>query len=421
MPINHFTSFSGFPVRPTSRRYPLTALEVASGYVLGKDPQAAPLPNNVREAPITTFEEEVREALLHPPCGVAFSGGRDSSAVLAVAATVARRDGLPLPIPITLRFPESAESDESEWQEHLVRHLELEDWLRLEFTHELDCVGPVATAGLRRHGLLWPANAHFLIPPLESVSGGALLTGDGGDFAFETQRWAARLLALLQRQARPTPRDVLRLGFVLSPPRIRSAVLQWSHPQPVTCTWLQPDALRAIGVALRSDMARAPLRLDARVDWSWRLRPVQMGLAALDLLAADARVTLVHPFNAPRFRASLMRAARRERRFADRTEVMRWLFSDVLPDDVCARPTKGTFGDVFWNRHSRAFAEEWDGEGADSELVNVDVLRELWRSPEARKHFRSCTQLQAAWLVRHARRNGSDGDRVEQPASRLVD
>ena len=39
-------------------------------------------------------------------------------------------------------------------------------------TDELDSVGPVAQAVLRRHGPLWPFNAHFHMPLLERASGG---------------------------------------------------------------------------------------------------------------------------------------------------------------------------------------------------------------------------------------------------------
>jgi len=49
------------------------------------------------------------------------------------------------------------------------------------------------------------------------------------------------------------------------------------------------------------------------------------------------------------------------------------------------------------------------------ELVDIEALRALWLSSEARDHFRSCTQLQAAWLARHAGANGiSAPERVEE-------
>jgi asparagine synthase len=404
-------------VRTTASDFPLTPLEVASGFIFGEDLQTPNLPKVETRAPVAVFEAAVRDALCRAPCGVAFSGGRDSSAVLASAVVVARREGLPLPIPITLRFPESAESDETSWQEEVIGHFGLEEWIRLEIRAELDCVGPVATAALQRHGLYWPANAHALIPQMELVPGGSLLTGNGGDIAFEPPPWATRPLAVIGREARPTPRDILRFGFALSPPRVRLAALRRRQWDPLPCPWLQPDALRAVEDLSRMEAARQPMRLDKRLSWAWRLRPIQMGLAAFDLFAADFDVKVVHPFHSPSFLASLARTARTFR-LADRTEAMHMLFSDFLPHAVRARETKAAFTDVFWHRHSRAFAGGWEGEGADPALVKVDVLRDLWRSPEGREHFRSCTQLQASWLAGNVQ-NRSNGDRVEQPVGRL--
>ncbi len=140
----------------------LSPLELASGLVLGTVSELD-LPAE-RTDPRAAMERGLLEPLRRGPCLVSFSGGRDSSAVLAVATSVARREGLPLPIPATLRFPGAKDSAESEWQESVVAHLGLQDWIRLETTDELDCVGPVASASLARHGLLWPSNAHFHAP-----------------------------------------------------------------------------------------------------------------------------------------------------------------------------------------------------------------------------------------------------------------
>jgi hypothetical protein len=66
---------------------------------------------------------------------------------------VARREGLPEPIPATLRFPEASDTDEDDWQEQVVRRLGCGDWTRLEFTDELDLVGPVARRVTATEGL----------------------------------------------------------------------------------------------------------------------------------------------------------------------------------------------------------------------------------------------------------------------------
>ena len=107
---------------------------------------------------------------------MAFSGGRDSSVVLAIATHVARRDGLPEPVPITRTFPGIDEAEESVWQEHVVRHLGLGDWQRLVLHDEVDAVGPLRAARLREHGVLWPPNLAADVPMADVVRGGSCST-----------------------------------------------------------------------------------------------------------------------------------------------------------------------------------------------------------------------------------------------------
>src|SRR5687767_11444455 len=94
----------------------------------------------------TTGVREVLEELLVPalsrtPCLVAFSGGRDSSALLAMATRVARRARLEPPVPITLRLKKHPRTWESEWQEETVRYLGLDDWEIISLDYELDTLG----------------------------------------------------------------------------------------------------------------------------------------------------------------------------------------------------------------------------------------------------------------------------------------
>ena len=85
-------------------------------------------------SPREALERAILPALLRPPCLVSFSGGRDSAAVLAVATALARREGLPAPIPATNVFPAADDSDETAWQELIVRHLGLSEWVRTRAT-----------------------------------------------------------------------------------------------------------------------------------------------------------------------------------------------------------------------------------------------------------------------------------------------
>lgn len=133
----------------------------------------------------------VRPALLRQPCVVSFSGGRDSSAVLAVAVRLARREGLALPVPVTMRFADAEDTHESDWQELVIRHLGLKEWVRLDLTDELDLLGPISTDVLLRHGLLWPPNSFAHLVILREAPGGSLLTGLDGDGVFGNWRYRA--------------------------------------------------------------------------------------------------------------------------------------------------------------------------------------------------------------------------------------
>ena len=83
----------------------------------------------------------------------------------------------------------------------------------------------------------------------------------------------------------------------------------------------------------------------------------------------------------------------------DRTAVMRLLASDLLPDAVIARTTKASFGGTYWGWQTREFADAWSGRGVDTDLVDPDVLRKLWRSDT--HNPLSSALIQAAWLADH--------------------
>ena len=101
----------------------LSALE--SGLSLALDPlhpvASAKVPQPSSTARIA-LESILLDAVSDPPCYVLFSGGRDSSAVLAVAAHVARREGLPDPIPVTAIHPAASKTDETPWQAMVLDH-----------------------------------------------------------------------------------------------------------------------------------------------------------------------------------------------------------------------------------------------------------------------------------------------------------
>jgi asparagine synthetase B (glutamine-hydrolysing) len=389
--------------------YRLSPLEIASGLVLGSAAERGALPDLPGGTTLrSALEDAVRPALERPPCLVSFSGGRDSSTVLAVAANLARREGLAMPVPVTNRFPLSARAEEREWQERVLAHLRLDDWVRIASVDELDCVGPVAVGVLRRHGLLWPFNVHFHVPLLRAAAGGSLLTGIGGDEALSESSWA-RALAVLSGRALPRPRDALRLGLALAPPVVRRPMMRRRIPR--LWTWLTPAAEDALRETLAAEAAAEPLRWTSRFRRLHRFRSLSVGTASLALLAADVGVEIVHPFHEPGFIAALA-GLPPGKRFATRDEAMRVLAGDLLPADVLLRRTKASFDDVFWGGHSRALLAHWHGDAVDRAVVDPERLRETWSS--ARPDARCFTLLQSVWLALDAGEGESVGHELEQ-------
>lgn len=387
--------------------YQLAPLEVATGLVLGVDPKLKNLDGRAiaTDSPLRAFESAVLPALRRPPCLVSFSGGRDSSAVLAVATATARRNGLPLPIPATNLFPGAAPTDESEWQQRVVSHLGLEDWVRLEHDDELDCIGPVATNVLRRHGLVFPFNAHFHVPLLRLAAGGSVLTGIGGDEALSPSSWS-RVVAVLRGRVRPEPRDILRVGFALSPQVVRRPILRRCQLGPAYA-WLKPEGRRGFIGDLAAQAATEPLTWAAHVDWVRRMRYLRIGLGSLRLLASDDGVQISHPFLDRGF-ANALAAMPRDERFSSRTAAMHALFGKLLPTEILERSSKTEFDEAFWGKASRAFAAAWDGKGVDEELVDAEALAVEWASPEPDP--RSFLLTQSVWLAQEQR----SSNRVEQ-------
>ena len=370
-----------------------TRCEIACGLVINVEPEAPRLTRGLRPHPRAAIEEVIRGALAHPPCVVSFSGGRDSSAVLAVAAAIARREGLPLPVPATHRFPGAPATREDGWQETVVRHLDLPDWERLTATDALDSVGPVARAVLRRHGVLWPFNAHFHVPLLDLAAGGSLLTGIGGDELFGSQRWAIALSVLTGRR-RPAPRHLRALALALAPRPARRRVLNRRHQ--IRWPWLHQHVESSINRQRVAWQVRTPLRWPAALDWWWRSRHRVVLSETCELLANDAGTRLAQPF----LERSVLEAAAAHygaRGPVNRTEAMRELFADVLPASVVARRTKATFDEAFFSDHSRAFAAAWTGGGIDDALINADRLAAVWHS--CHPDPRSFSLLQSAWLA----------------------
>jgi asparagine synthase (glutamine-hydrolysing) len=324
---------------------------------------------------------------------VSFSGGRDSSLILALAVDVARREGLPLPVPVTVRPAGDADPEEAGWQELVVSDLGIDDWVRTEIGEELDCVGLEAQRVLLRHGVLWPANVHFHLPQLNQAAGGSVLTGVGGDEVFSSSGWA-RVLLVLGGGARPEPRDALRLGAALAPAAVRKRVL--ATRSGVELDWLRPAAQREVIDEVAGEAATEPVRWRQRFEWLLGLSYLGVGIRSLDILSSDWDVEMHHPFLDPVFVGSLT-SLPRARRFSDRTEALATFFGDLLPGGLESRSSKAVFTETLWGAPSRALVAAWDGSGVDPEIVDVDALRRRWQVDGA---IGPHSLLQSIWLDR---------------------
>jgi Asparagine synthase len=377
---------------------PLTPLDVASGMVLGLDETIAPLePGTWASArgPLDAMAASILPGLRRPPCMVSFSGGRDSSAILAVACRLARQEGLALPVPATIHFSGAPDADESDWQEQLLKELGVTDWWRDTVTHELELLGTMATTQLRRYGVRYPPNTHFHQPIIEAARGGSLITGAGGDELLSPHEWA-RVSAVVARAASPRPKDILRLAVAYGPSRMRGFVL--AHRSVYDTPWLTKTAFHRLRAEGASWLAGQPVRFDDHLRrWWWRSRYLHAGQSSLELHAMDADVKVISPFMDPGV-LDAVAGARLGVGFESRTDAMRWMFGDLLPERVLARKTKAGFDDPLDGPMTREFIERWSGDGGfDPELVDVEALRRQWRAGPA--DIRSLCLLQSAWLA----------------------
>lgn len=370
----------------------LTNLEVASGVVCNTEKYRWKA-SSLGASPVVALNGVLRPLLERPPFVVAFSGGRDSSVLLAAAARLASIEGLPPPAAVTAFLAGDSDSDERAWQELVIRSLGITDWERFDAGTDLDLLGPFACEALRRHGLFWPAPAYALIPLLRAARGGALVSGEGGDEIFGW--WPlAKLRSAVAARRRPSRRSILDLAVRSLPYAARYEIaLRSVTPYQ---TWLQPEALEAQRAALGAERAAQPLSWPNYLAQQATSRDLRLTVRTLEAFGAAEGAQFVAPFLSDSFVASLARFGGRVG-LGDRSAVMTAAFSDLLPREVLTRVSKASFGRVFWGPQSRQFAAQWSGKGLSTSLVRVEDLRHAWLS--RLPVYGSAVPLHAAWLA----------------------
>lgn len=388
-------------------------LELLAGVFMGFDPPQTTLSAQLAQCgphatPRSMFEEIVLKGLRRPPCVIGFSGGRDSSAVLAVAVHIARREALPLPVPFTELYPGAPSTHEEDWQEQVVRHLGVKDWERRVFDGEFDAVGASAQQFMLKHGVTL---GHLQKSELMfgRARGGSYLDGEGGDEVFGFRR-ATVLRRLVHNPMILTRRDARSwLRFHLARQEARREHWRQHHgPRLENRRWLKPLLFDQVLRALCDEFAAEPLSARASLWQHLSKRRVVTFRHNRQVLAKDEHdCQYIQPFLEPEFVAAWARHSR-FLGMLNRTACMRDVFSDLLPETVLGRSTKATFNTVFLGRETKAFAEAWTGVGIDPELVEVESLRQEWLSDWPSNLTSGL--LQRAWLAAHTT------SRVQAPA-----
>ncbi|UFU02401.1 asparagine synthase C-terminal domain-containing protein [Ruania suaedae] len=382
----------------------LTARERAVAAPLG----AMPPSREVRRADgrLSTraaLEQAVAGALGAGPCYVLFSGGRDSSLVLALATRAARLVGAPLPIPVTAVYPGDERADESSWQALVLGHLGLTERIVLPVTDQRSTLGDLATRHLRRRGLVWPEAVHTQPLFFEQLDPGTILTGEGGDIFVEGRRITPLHLLVHGGRRRPSGALVRAAAMSLAPGALlrRQVRRRWADPD--LLPWLRPAAREIL--AADEAALRGPLRWDASCWADFDQRATRLGLDNAVVSAAEYGLRMRHPLA----EAPVVGALAREGGawgFRGRTSLFRRLGSDLLPDEVLARRSKAAFNSSRWGERERAFAREFQPGGFDPDFVDEERLRAEWLSP--RPHPASFFLAQMAWLHQAGVGPGSD-------------
>lgn len=373
----------------------LTPVETTVGFPLDGRARSPRVAEHACLGPLEALAGAVERTIAYSPPAVAFSGGRDSSLLLALAARVCLHAGIEPPVPITLCMPsELTESDEHEWQERVLDHLQIRSWHRVPITGELDLVGDYARRHLLRDGLLFPANAHAIVPMLEAAGSRCLISGLGGDELLSPQQWWP-VHELVGRRRGLEQRDLVRLPATVIPRRLRGLARRSTAADLNELHWLRPSARSRAGRLLRVGFEE-PVRWGSAVRHVGARCDVVLPLRAMQRLARASGRRVCAPFLDPVFIAALARAGGWSG-WGTRTAAMDMLAGDLLPAEVLSRKSKASFNRVFFGEASRAFASGWSGLGLDERLVDPEALRREWLSEVP--DFRTSLLLQSAWLA----------------------
>ena len=351
--------------------------------------------NIARGSLFEVLVEAIVERIDDRPVYVEFSGGCDSSVVLAASVQACRHVGHDLPIPLTFRFPLLPETDESDYQDVVLTHLGLDLGRREMITSEFDLLGPAAQRGLRELGVVWPAPAVATSDPYRELEPGLMLSGEGGDEVMGPRRIAGIFRA----------RDAARKGQAKA---VGGNLIQALGPEAARRRLMLRDG-GLIPPWIEENEAANYIRQSSRLFCREPLRPSQFGAAYSarpNVWLALHQITAIAAWAGQTYAAPLMDMAFVEAvndltptgDLRNRFRVMRRHFGDYLPTSVVNRIDKRYLQGVYFNDYAREFARHWDGQIND-DLVDSESLRQHWRDALPSGVWgQSFLLLQLAWL-----------------------
>lgn len=355
----------------------------------------APLPGHVgrKESPRDVLERHLLPAITAGPCYVMFSGGRDSSTLLAVATALARRLDADDPVPVTVVHADAPRADESDWQELVLHHLGIRRRIVLSASGDQTLLSPHAKGALRRHGAVWPEALQLQGFTYGQLDAGFVVTGEGGDDVLGDRRLAS--LRRVWRRRRLRRSDARALVSDLAPRAVRRrAQIRWLSASD-QFSWLrEPYRAQAISQFARAAVAE-------QLPWNRAVRKT-LSRDAYQVLKPNFEASVreyghvpVNPYLETSFAAALSREGG-PLGIGDRTGMMRYLFADLLPDAVLARRSKASFNETRWGKAEREFAAAWNGSGF-GDAVDPAALRAAWLAdnPPSMTDF----MLHVAWLA----------------------
>lgn len=381
---------------------------VRFGTPLGPVSLPTPVEENGRH-PADALTAAISKLLDSSSCYVAFSGGCDSSLVLCAATTACRAVGHNDPIPVTYRYS-APETDESGYQEAVVRHLGLNDWIKLDLGIDADLLSPSTCDELLTGGAMWPPAPLTRAKALRGLGGGLWLSGEGGDAVFGPRRvsYAERAVHTWLRRPHRPPWGLLRRGLgELAPRRLRIRSAEADYTRNYGAEWLDADLRQRYFRDAAVLVASEPLLPSRWYGHYLSLPSVRIGHESLRAFKSGLGLRWQAPLVDREFLGALS-GALSWHEYRGRRHLLRALFSELLPAQIIDRRTKVAFNTALFGPYTRKFAAEWSGEGTPAG-VDSEWLKLHWQSSQV--FAGTAPLLHHVWLARQRAQSTHPGSR----------